>query len=71
MNSMALWVKCEAEGCSSLFVPSKGKRYCSGACRAKASDEAQFRRRLAHKQVEMTPERRALRMAGQWLGERI
>jgi hypothetical protein len=45
MTNNMLWVHCEAEGCSSLFAPSKGKRYCSGACRAKASDEAQSRRR--------------------------
>jgi hypothetical protein len=67
----ALFLNCAGPGCQNEFAASaRGKQFCSAACRAKASDEAQFKRRLAHKQPMQTAERRALRMAAAWLGER-
>lgn len=67
-----LFLHCAGPGCHSEFPASaRGRQFCSAACRAKASDEAQFKRRLAHKIPEQTAERRALKLAAAWLGGRV
>lgn len=68
----SIFLHCAAPGCSSEFPASaRGKRFCSDACRAKASEEAKFKRRLAHKIPELTADRRAVKLAAAWLAGKL
>jgi hypothetical protein len=67
-----IFIQCAAPGCCSEFAAnSKGKRFCSAACRARGSEEMKFKARLAHRRPEQTPERRALKLAAGWLAIRL